>query len=62
MGALGDTTWDRGYDKVIMAMGTGDGETLGEAFNLGGKRSKIIVTNLHSTSEGTINVPGIMMT
>jgi len=61
-GALGDTTWDRGYDKVIMTMGTGDGDTLGEAFNLGGKRSKIIITNLHSTSEGSISVPAIMMT
>jgi len=60
--SLGDTTWDRGYDKVIMTMGTGDGETLGEAFNLGGKRSKIIITNLHSTAEGTISVPAIMMT
>lgn len=62
MGALGDVTWDRGYDKVIMTMGTGDGETLGEAFNLGGKRAKIVVTNLHSTAEGTINIPGIMLT
>jgi S-(hydroxymethyl)glutathione dehydrogenase/alcohol dehydrogenase len=62
MGAMGDTTWDRGYDKVIMTMGTGDGETLGEAFNLGGKRAKIVVTNLHSTAEGTMNIPGIMLT
>ncbi len=62
MEQLGEVTWDRGYDKVIMTMGTGDGETLGQAFNLGGKRSKIVITNLHGTAEGTINVPGIMMT
>lgn len=60
--ALGDVTWDRGYDKVIMTMGTGDGKTLGEAFNLGGKRAKIVVTNLHSTAEGTMEIPGIMLT
>ena len=60
--AMGEVTWDRGYDKVIMTMGTGDGATLGEAFNLGGKRAKIVVTNLHSTSEGTIEIPAIMLT
>ncbi len=60
--ALGDVTWDRGYDKVIMTMGTGDGGTLGQAFNLGGKRAKIVVTNLHSTAEGTIEIPAIMLT
>ncbi len=60
--ALGDVTWDRGYDKVIMTMGTGDGATLGQAFNLGGKRAKIVVTNLHSTAEGTIEIPAIMLT
>lgn len=61
-GALTDVTWDRGYDKVIMTMGTGDGDTLGEAFNLGGKRAKIVITNLHSTAEANLAVPAIMMT
>lgn len=60
--AMGDVTWDRGYDSVIMTMGTGDGDTLGEAFNLGGKRAKIVVTNLHSTSEGSVAIPAIMLT
>ena len=59
---LSEVTWDRGYDKVIMTMGTGDGASLGEGFNLGGKRAKIVVTNLHSTAEGTINIPAIMLT
>jgi S-(hydroxymethyl)glutathione dehydrogenase/alcohol dehydrogenase len=62
MDKLSEITWDRGYDKVIMTMGTGDGETLGQAFDLGGKRSKIIITNLHSTTEANLAVPGIMMT
>ena len=60
--AMSETTWDRGYDQVIMTMGTGDGKSLGEGFNLGGKRAKIVVTNLHSTSEGTIEIPAIMLT
>ncbi len=62
MGALGDVTWDRGYDKVIMTMGVGDGEVLGEAFHLGGKRAKIVVTNIHPSTEASIQVPGIMLT
>ena len=62
MEKLSEITWDRGYDKVIMTMGTGDGETLGQAFELGGKRSKIVITNLHSTTDANISVPGIMMT
>ena len=62
MGELSSVTWDRGYDKVIMTMGTGDGETLGQAFALGGKRARIVVTNLHSTSEATISIPAIMLT
>ena len=47
--AMSEVTWDRGYDQVIMTMGTGDSKSLGEGFNLGGKRAKIVVTNLHST-------------
>jgi len=62
MEKLGETTWDRGYDKVIMTMGTGDSDSLGQGFNLGGKRSKIVVTNLHSTAEGSVNIPAIMLT
>jgi S-(hydroxymethyl)glutathione dehydrogenase/alcohol dehydrogenase len=60
--ALGETTWDRGYDKVIMTMGTGDGATLGQAFHLGGKRSKIVVTNLHSSTEASVDIPALMLT
>jgi S-(hydroxymethyl)glutathione dehydrogenase/alcohol dehydrogenase len=60
--AMSEVTWDRGYDKVIMTMGTGDADSLGEGFNLGGKRANIVVTNLHSTAEATISVPAIMLT
>ena len=34
----------------------------GQAFHLGGKRSKIVVTNLHGTAETSIEVPAIFMT
>ena len=62
MEALGDSTWGRGFDKVIMTMGVGNGDALGEAFHLGGKRSKIVVTNIHPTVEGSIAVPGAFLT
>ena len=62
MEGLGDSTWGRGFDKVIMTMGVGDGDALGEAFHLGGKRSKIVVTNIHPTVEASMAVPGAFLT
>jgi S-(hydroxymethyl)glutathione dehydrogenase/alcohol dehydrogenase len=59
---LGDATWGRGYDKVIMTMGVGDGEVTGEAFHLGSKRAKIVVTNIHPTTEMSLSVPGALLT
>jgi NDMA-dependent alcohol dehydrogenase len=60
--ALGDVTWGRGYDVVVMTMGVGDGASLGTAFGLGGKRSRIVVTNLHPTTEASVEIPAIMLT
>ena len=60
--ALETTTWNRGFDKVIMTCGVGNGDVLGEAFWLGGKRSKIVVTNIHPTSETSIAIPAIFLT
>jgi S-(hydroxymethyl)glutathione dehydrogenase/alcohol dehydrogenase len=62
LAALPDTTWSRGFDKVIMTIGVGNGDVLGQAFWLGGKRSKIVVTNIHPTAEATIAVPAIFLT
>lgn len=62
LGAMPETTWNRGFDKVIMTMGVGNGDALGQAFWLGGKRSKIVVTNIHPTTETTIAVPAIFLT
>ena len=60
--ALPDDTWGRGFDKVIMTCGVGNGDVLGEAFWLGGKRSKIVVTNIHPVGEGTIAIPAVFLT
>lgn len=59
---LDESTWGRGFDKVIMTMGVGDGDALGEAFWLGGKGSRIVVTNIHPTAEQSIAVPASMLT
>ena len=62
LAAMSETTWDRGFDKVIMTMGVGNGDALGQAFWLGGKRSKIVVTNIHPTAEASIAVPAAFLT
>ena len=62
LAALPDTTWNRGFDKVIMTCGVGNGDVLGEAFWLGGKRSKIVVTNIHPTGEASIAIPAVFLT
>ncbi|MEX1105625.1 MAG: NDMA-dependent alcohol dehydrogenase [Ilumatobacteraceae bacterium] len=62
MGDLENSTWNRGFDKVIMTCGVGNGDVLGEAFWLGGKRSKIVVTNIHPVGEGTIAIPAVFLT
>ena len=60
--ALETTTWNRGFDKVIMCMGVGSNEVLAQAFWLGGKRSKIVITNIHPTHEQSIAVPASLLT
>ena len=62
LAAMPETTWNRGFDKVIMAMGVGNGDALGQAFWLGGKGSKIVVTNIHPSSEASIAIPAVFLT
>lgn len=62
LAAMPETTWNRGFDKVIMTCGVGNGDVLGQAFWLGGKRSKIVVVNIHPTAEGSIAIPAAFLT
>ncbi len=62
MADLGESTYGRGFDKVIMTAGVGNGDVLGEAFHLGGKRAKIVVTNIHPVVEQSIAIPGSFLT
>lgn len=59
---LGESTWGRGFDKVIMTMGVGNGDALGQAFWLSAKRSRTVVTNIHPTGEQSISIPGAFLT
>jgi S-(hydroxymethyl)glutathione dehydrogenase/alcohol dehydrogenase len=62
LAALPETTWNRGFDKVIMTIGVGSGDVLGQAFWLAGKRGKIVVTNIHPTAETSIAIPAAFLT
>ena len=59
---LAGSTWNRGFDVVVMAMSVGSGSALGEASELGGKRARIVVTNMHPAAETSIDLSPIMLT
>lgn len=48
---LQDITWGTMANKVIMTMGVGDGQVMGEAMALAAKRGRVVVTNIHPAFE-----------
>ena len=48
---LQDLTWGTMANKVIMTMGVGDGQLMGEAMALAAKRGRVVVTNIHPAFE-----------
>ena len=48
---LQDITWGTMANKVIMTMGVGDGQVMGEALALAAKRGRVVVTNIHPALE-----------
>ena len=62
MGDLANIKWDGCFVKVIMHIGFGNCYAPGNAIWLGGKRAKIVVTNIHPVTEQTISIPAIMLT
>jgi len=46
-----DITWGTMANKVIMTMGVGSGEVIGEAMALASKRGRVVVTNIHPAME-----------
>jgi len=53
---VGEASWDRMSDKVIMTMGVGSGELLIQALGLTAKRGRVVVVNLHPAFEVTANI------
>ena len=56
MAGLGDSTWGRGFDKVIMTMGVGSGAVMAEAMALASKRGRVVVTNIHPAMEMSVTM------
>ena len=48
---LQDITWGTMANKVIMTMGVGDGQLMGQAMALAAKRGRVVVTNIHPAFE-----------
>lgn len=48
---IAEASWGRMADKVIMAIGVGDGALLEPALQLAAKRGRLVVTNLHPAVE-----------
>jgi NDMA-dependent alcohol dehydrogenase len=57
-----DLTWGTMANKVIMTMGVGSGELMGQALALTAKRGRVVVTNLHPAMEMSANVSFLDMT
>jgi NDMA-dependent alcohol dehydrogenase len=51
-----ELSWGTMANKVIMTMGTGSGELMGQALALCAKRGRVVVTNLHPGMEFTANL------
>ncbi|MEI2652150.1 MAG: zinc-binding dehydrogenase, partial [Microthrixaceae bacterium] len=51
-----EITWGRMCDKIICCVGVGDGEQIGPIMQLCAKRGRVVVTNIHPASEGSINI------
>lgn len=61
-GLIEQETWGRKCDKVIVAMGLGDGSTMDQVMGLAAKRGTVVVTNIHSATETTNNIPLLDLT
>ncbi|HEU0042765.1 MAG TPA: zinc-binding dehydrogenase, partial [Jiangellaceae bacterium] len=46
-----ETTWGTMANKVVMTMGVGSGELMGQALALASKRGRVVVTNIHPALE-----------
>jgi NDMA-dependent alcohol dehydrogenase len=57
-----EASWGRMADKVIMAMGVGNGELLAAALAITAKRGRVVITNLHPVTERSASVSLAVLT
>ena len=57
-----EATWGRRCDKVIMAMGVGDGDVMNQVMGLAAKRGRVVVTNIHPMLETSNTIPLLDLT
>ncbi len=51
-----EITWGRMCDKVICAMGVGEGQQIAPIMTLCAKRGRVVVTNIHPAEETSIDI------
>ena len=51
LSGIQELTWGTMANKVIMTMGVGSGEVIGQAMALASKRGRVVVTNIHPALE-----------
>ncbi|MEY4227900.1 MAG: hypothetical protein RLZ84_492 [Actinomycetota bacterium] len=59
---IGQITWGQMANKVIMTMGVGSGELIGQAMALAGKRGRVVVTNIHPALESSVTMSSLDLT
>jgi S-(hydroxymethyl)glutathione dehydrogenase/alcohol dehydrogenase len=61
-GTIGDVTYGRMANKVIMTMGVGSGEAIGAALAITGKGGRVVITNIHPATEMQVTMSAIDLT
>jgi NDMA-dependent alcohol dehydrogenase len=59
---IGDVTWGRMANKVIMTMGVGDGQEIGAALAVTAKLGRVVITNIHPALENQVSMNGFDLT
>ncbi|HET9691293.1 MAG TPA: NDMA-dependent alcohol dehydrogenase [Acidimicrobiales bacterium] len=59
---IGDITWGRNANKVIMTMGFGQGDMIAQAMSITAKRGRVVVTNLHGATEAQVGLSALDLT
>jgi S-(hydroxymethyl)glutathione dehydrogenase/alcohol dehydrogenase len=59
---IGDITWGRNANKVIMTMGLGKGDMIAQAMAITAKRGRVVVTNLHGAMEAEVSLSALDLT